>query len=97
MEQGGVHGVKLPRRVALPCRVQALGGGWLNVIIHTRNGGFAEETVFVVHQVLVDTGSRKTRVTDLYTSAIAKDGCQDISGPNTELRNTNIVFGLSFF
>lgn len=56
---------KLPRHVALPCRVQALGGGWLNVIVHTRNGGFAEEAVLVVHQVLVDTGSGKTRVAAL--------------------------------
>lgn len=64
--RGGVRGVvKLPRRVALPCRVQALGGGWLNVIVHTRNGGFAEETVLIVHQVLVDTGSGKTKGTAL--------------------------------
>lgn len=52
---------KLPGHAALPCRVQALGGGWLHVIIHTRDGGFAEEAVLVVHQVLVDAGSRKTR------------------------------------
>lgn len=62
---------KLPRHAALPCRVQALGGGWLNVIVHTRDGGFAEEAVLVVHQVLVDAGSRKTRVealTDAFTA-----------------------------
>lgn len=49
---------KLPGHAALSCRVQALGGGWLNVIIHTRDGGFAEEAVLVVHQVLIDAGSR---------------------------------------
>lgn len=43
----------------LPCRVQALGGGWFNVVIHSCDGGFAEEAVLIVHQVLVDAGSKK--------------------------------------
>lgn len=34
-----------------------LGGGRLAIVFHPGDGGFAEETVLVVHQMLVDTGS----------------------------------------
>ncbi len=34
-----------------------LGGGRLAVVFDPGDGGFAEETVLVVHQMLVDTGS----------------------------------------
>ena len=37
--------------------VCVLGGRRLAVVLHPGDGGFAEETVLVVHQVLVDTGS----------------------------------------
>lgn len=39
------------------CEVCVLGGGGLAVVFDPGDGGFAEETVLVVHQVLVDTGS----------------------------------------
>lgn len=37
-------------------RVRVLGGGWLAVVFDPGDCGFAEETVLVVHQMLVDTG-----------------------------------------
>lgn len=40
-----------------------LGGGRLAVVLHPGDGGFAEETVLVVHQVLVDTGSTRGETT----------------------------------
>ena len=43
--------------VGLCGSVCVLGGGRLAVVLHPGDGGFAEETVLVVHQVLVDTGS----------------------------------------
>lgn len=36
-------------------QVSVLGGGFA-VVFHTGDGGFAEETVLVVHQMLVDAG-----------------------------------------
>jgi len=39
--------------------VCVLGGGGLAVVLDPGDGGFAEETVLVVHQVLVDTGSEE--------------------------------------
>lgn len=51
----------LPRRsfTAHVCEVCicVLGGGRLAVVFDPSDGGFAEETVLVVHQMLVDTGS----------------------------------------
>lgn len=41
----------------------ALAGGRLAVVLDPGDGGFAEETVLVVHQVLVDAGSAETTQT----------------------------------
>ncbi len=43
-----------------------LGGGRLAVVFHPGDGGFAEETVFVVHQVLVDAGSARQNEKTLF-------------------------------
>lgn len=37
-----------------------LGRGGLAVVLDPGDGGFAEETVLVVHQMLVDAGSAET-------------------------------------
>ncbi len=33
-----------------------LRAGWFGVIFHSSDSGLAEEAVFVIHQVLIDTG-----------------------------------------